>query len=268
MINLFLFQQSYGFGNRILMWEAWYNFLSKQKEDFRIKVCSQQYDTDYFDYPKTDIECCGLEWKELNKRLPFRLRRCRCGKVVNKNVIILSTFDKKVCSGDYLAFDGMEFDDTYQQHKRHIPNIKIRNNELFQQISDRLQNTIGVHIRRGDTVDGPGYKGYGTNCTKLEHFMKKMDSYGSSQEFYVSTDGTYEEVKKIYDNYNVITSEHFGYKPRYKKMRWFGEDRHEFPKFSEIDLVDIIALRTCSKLIPSHSTWSDVCKVWGKYNGR
>ena len=87
MINLFLFQQSYGFGNRILMWEAWYDFLSKQKDDFRIKVCSQQYDTDYFDYPKTDIECCGLEWKELNKRLPFRLRRCRCGKVVNKNVI-------------------------------------------------------------------------------------------------------------------------------------------------------------------------------------
>ena len=78
--------------------------------------------------------------------------------------------------------------------------------------------------------------------------MKKMDSYDSSQEFYVSTDGTYEEVKKIYDSYNVIS--------------------HEFPKFSEIDLVDIIALRTCSKLIPSHSTWSDVCKVWGKYNGR
>jgi hypothetical protein len=279
MINLYLLEDAYGFGNKILMWDAWFHFLSKQNEDFTIFVCVRRQfpEMKFFNYPKTKDGCSGYEYK--GRKQPLKNieidmtinidKGCLCGR---KPIELkeLSTHTKnKIKPGNYIAIDGMEFNSDfyletskydgasgYHSYFRKLQKIKVKDENYFNEIKNRLKEVVGIHVRRGDVHnDGLGH------FKELEFYTNIMDKiikYNSNQEFYLSTDGEYEEVKYLHDNYNIITSEDFGYKPHYRFMRY----PMKFPKFSMPDLTDILSLRSCMALIPSHSTWSDVCIYW------
>lgn len=276
MINLYLLEDAYGFGNRLLMWNAWYNFLSNQDEDFTIYVCrkNQFKELDYFNYPKTKHGCSGLSYYGRKKKFKGDLtfpknQPCECESSILKLTELSTNTTEKVGSGDYIAIDGMNFNtDFYSENSFYdgktgyntfnfpLQSITSKNKEYFNKIKSRLKNVVGVHFRRGD-IHNDGH-GLFLDLDYYTNLMDKILEYNPNQEFYLSTDGEFSEVEYLHTRYNIITSEDFGYKPHYKYMRY----PCTFPKFSEPDFTDILGLRSCLGIIPSKSTWSDVCIYW------
>jgi len=127
--------------------------------------------------------------------------------------------------------------------------ITLKDKSLEDEIKLKMKDVIGVHIRRGDVVDemNPNHGGHGIQpMIDDDYYRTTMNEY-KDKKFYISTDGTWEETKWLWEEFDVIND--------YVKVRTRPKN-YVFP-FSKVEALDLFHLLHSEVFIMGLSTWSE-----------
>jgi hypothetical protein len=159
----------------------------------------------------------------------------------------------------------------YSNSDRPYQLIDMKDKKLKNKIIRKMKNYIGVHIRRGDVPiayynkkdPDHGIQGYLPD----EYFINICDKIiekNPKQKFYLSTDGTWDQVKFFYDRYDVVDAYYIlnnKIEPKLLREEFIGTGifPHTFNLYSVIDLFSLIYSKM---LITGRSSWSDFCRLY------
>jgi len=125
----------------------------------------------------------------------------------------------------------------------------LKDKSLEDKIKLKMKGVVGVHIRRGDVVDAlsPNHGAHGIQPIIDDNYYRNIMSEYKDKKFYISTDGTWEEVKWLWEEFDVIND--------YVKVRTRPKN-YVFP-FSKVEALDLFHLLHSEVFIMGLSTWSE-----------
>jgi len=133
-----------------------------------------------------------------------------------------------------------------------IQKLKLKDDILDTKIKDVCQNLVGVHIRRFDYQQTNGRfipsSGYAIPDKWYISIMEQIVERFPNIEFYLSSNGTQQELQIYYDNFKIINNKNIN----------FNNDKPSNPYDPKTltDFIDLFALSKCKLIIGSVSTWS------------
>ena len=214
--ELYLIPQG-GFGNRMWSYETAYQINKNSGYNSKI-IMDEKYfpEVKYLDFPYVEQ-----------------------GKLIKKSVTRVKYDDNIRC--DYKVEDP----------------VTLKDKELEQDIKNRMKDVIGVHIRRGDVVDelNPNHPSHGIQpIIPNDYYRKTMNKY-KDKKFYISTDCKWNQVKWLWDEYNIIN--------KWKKVK--EPMGHYFP-FTKVEALDLFHLIHSEIFIMGLSSWSEWVSVQRRHS--
>ena len=127
--------------------------------------------------------------------------------------------------------------------------ITLKDKSLEDEIKLKMKDVIGVHIRRGDVTDAlnPSHGAYGIQPMVYDDYYRTTMNEYKDKKFYISTDGSWEEAKWLWEEFDVIND--------YVKVRTRPKN-YVFP-FSKVEALDLFHLLHSEEFIMGLSTWSE-----------
>jgi hypothetical protein len=261
----YIYLQSYGgFGNRITMWEVAYQINKLNDFRFDIVVGTKEFgEIEYLEYPYTIGVIDSKKYWNNTKWI-------KLDNYMNLDILhpYGETLNWRLQASDMCDYFEKKF---YSNSDRPYQLIDMKDEKLKDKIIRKMRNCIGVHIRRGDVVIAHQDKSNPDHGVQEylpdEYFINLCDKIiekNPKQKFYLSTDGSWDQVKFFYDRYDVIDAYYVLNNEREPKLlrekfRATGIWPHTFNLYSVIDLFSLIYTKM---LISSRSAWSDFCRLY------
>lgn len=258
-----------GFGHRTTMWEVVYQINKLNDFRFDILVDIERFvEVEYLDYPHTigviDSKRYwnNTKWIKLDNYMNLDTLH-PYGEVINWK---LDADKEDMCEDFENKF--------YTSYNRPYQLIDMKDKKLKDKIIRKMKNCVGVHIRRGDVVIAHKDKNHPDHGVQEylpdEYFINLCDKIvekNPKQKFYLSTDGSWDQVKFFYDRYDVIDAYYVLNNKREpellrEKFIETGLQHHVFNLYSVIDLFALIYTKI---LISSRSAWSDFCRLYNNH---
>lgn len=132
--------------------------------------------------------------------------------------------------------------------------ITLKDKSLEEEIKLKMKDVIGVHIRRGDVLDeslNSNHPNHGNQPIIPDNHYREVMSKYKDKKFYISTDGSWDEVKFLYDEFNIINP----YIVK-KTAPTSGTLRCKHT-FTKVEALDLFHLLHSEEFIMGLSTWSE-----------
>ena len=163
---------------------------------------------------------------------------------------IIKSLDDVDTSKDYKigSYAVKLYSDLRDDYKVEEPTT-LKDKSLEDKIKLKMKGVIGVHIRRGDVVDAlsPNHGAHGIQPIIDDNYYRNIMNEYKDKKFYISTDGSWEEVKWLWEEFDVIND--------YVKVRTRPKN-YVFP-FSKVEALDLFHLLHSEEFIMGLSTWSE-----------
>ena len=131
--------------------------------------------------------------------------------------------------------------------------ITLKDKSLEEEIKLKMKDVVGVHIRRGDVVDALDIDHPMFDQQPIipdNHYREVMSKY-KGKRFYISTDGSWDEVKFLYDEFDIINP----YVEK-KTAPTSGTMRVKHT-FTKVEALDLFHLLHSEEFVMGLSTWSE-----------
>ena len=130
--------------------------------------------------------------------------------------------------------------------------ITLKDKSLEEEIKLKMKDVIGVHIRRGDVTDelSPNHPNHGNQPMIDDNYYRNIMREYKDKKFYISTDGTWEETKWLWEEFDIINE-------------WTETIRNAFHTFNgtfpftKVEALDLFHLLHSEEFIMGLSTWSE-----------
>lgn len=139
--------------------------------------------------------------------------------------------------------------------------ITLKDTSLEEEIKLKMKDVIGVHIRRGDVVDALDIDHPMFDQQPIisdNHYREVMSKY-KDKRFYISTDGSWDEVKFLYDEFDIINPYVV------KKTAPTSGTMRVKHTFTKVEALDLFHLLHSEEFIMGLSTWSEWVQKQRRY---
>lgn len=185
-----------GFCNRLFAWDALYKIAMINNAEL---VCDWT-ELEHISLPNTTYQTNFDNYKPFNSN-----------DIAEYDFILEDGFD-------YYATCGFAF--AREIRSKNLPNkeitsqlhkICLNSSELQIKIQNTCKKVVGIHIRRGDYGDGK-HNNFIPRCPHsipdswYLNIMTQLKELNSDVTFYLSSDGTDEELQIFYDKFNIINN--------------------------------------------------------------
>tara|TARA_X000001382_G_scaffold7943_2_gene5817 strand:- start:758 stop:1534 length:777 start_codon:yes stop_codon:yes gene_type:complete len=231
-----------GFGNRMWVYEVAYQINKRFGFPWNIIMDKKYFpEVKYIDFPYVQ--------QGTSKPAPI----IKSLKGVDKNK------DYKIGSYAVKLFDELR--------GRYHPSrpVSLKDTILDKEIQTTMMYSVGVHIRRGDVVDSlnPKHPAHGIQPIVEDDYYRRIMNRYKGKKFYISTDGEWDEVKWLWDEYDIINK--WKKNTTKEKSKYQSLLGHYFD-FTQDEALDLFHLLYSETFIMGLSTWSEWVRVQRRHS--